>query len=270
MVATQSFALYLCRVVLKNNLAKIIAALALFAGLREAGLAQIAPGQINDLIVKQIKQMPAGKGYSASRAATLQLQSVVQFEPGNLILPRAPVPSYCSGATYFVFLRIIAALQAHGKLHLDDATLKSLLIRGQRDGEGIWGRWNANGPGTARLFHEMKLGQNFDDFAKAKPGDFMKIFWSREVGQAERGHSVIFVGMEKKEGLDHVKFWSSNIPNGFGEKSVPRSRIVHAIFSRLDSPENLANVLKPPVDKYLASLLSVRSSYPEAKAHCGM
>jgi hypothetical protein len=67
------------------------------------------------------------------------------------------------------------------------------MIRGQRDGEGIWGRWNANGPGTARLFHEMNLGENF---------------------------------------------------------------------------ERVASV--PTVDKYLASLLSVRSSFEEAKAKCGM
>ena len=95
--------------------------------------------------------------------------------------------------------------------------LKQLMIRGQRDGEGIWGRWNANGPGTARLFHELDLGQNFDDFAEAQPGDFMKIFWSPEVGRAEHGHSVIFLGMEKRAGLDYVHFWSSNIPFGYGD-----------------------------------------------------
>jgi hypothetical protein len=145
------------------------------------------------------------------------------------------------------------------------------MIRGQRDGEGIWGRWNANGPGTARLFHEMDLGQNFDDFAEAQPGDFMKIFWSPEVGRAEHGHSVIYLGMEKKLGLDYVRYWSSNIPTGYGEKSVPRNKIVHAIFSRLDTPGNLSRAQNAPaVDKYLASLLSARSTFEEAKAKCGM
>ena len=160
---------------------------------------------------------------------------------------------------------------ARGTLRLDYPTLESLMIRNQRDGEGIWGRWNANGPGTARLFYEMDLGQNFDDFAQAMPGDFMKIFWSPEVGRAEHGHSVIFLGTERKEGMDYVRFWSSNIPTGYGERSVPRSKIVHAIFSRLDAPANLErSSTVPPVDKYLASLLSVRSSYQEAKAKCGM
>jgi hypothetical protein len=99
----------------------------------------------------------------------------------------------------------------------------------------------------------------------------MKIFWSPEVGRAEHGHSVIYLGMERKAGLDYVRFWSSNIPTGYGEKSVPRAKIIHAIFSRLDAPGNLSRALSaPPVDKYLAGLLSSRSSYEEAKAKCGM
>jgi hypothetical protein len=99
----------------------------------------------------------------------------------------------------------------------------------------------------------------------------MKIFWSPEVGRSEHGHSVIFLGMERKGGLDYVRFWSSNIPGGYGERSVPRSKIVHAIFSRLDEPANLSRAMTvPPVDRYLASLLSSRSSYEEAKAKCGM
>jgi hypothetical protein len=257
---------------LKNNLAKIIVGLALFFGARHLSVAQIAPGRFNDVILEQIRQMPQGGRYSASRVATIRLQSAAHFESGKFfVLPDAASPSYCSGATYLVFMKTIEALRARGSLHLDYATLESLMIRGQRDGEGIWGRWNANGPGTARLFHEMDLGQNFDDFAEAQPGDFMKIFWSPEVGRAEHGHSVIYLGMEKKLGLDYVRFWSSNIPTGYGEKSVPRAKIVYAIFSRLDAPGNLSRaVTAPAVDKYLASLLSARSTFEEAKAKCGM
>ena len=91
-------------------------------------------------------------------------------------------------------------MRERGDLRLNDETLDQLMIRGQRDGAGIWGRWNANGPGTARLFYELGLGRNFDDFEAAQPGDFMKIFWSEEVGRAEHGHSVIYLGMEKKIG----------------------------------------------------------------------
>ncbi len=257
---------------LRSTLKKSLATFLVFACLWSAAKAQIAPGRYNDLILEQVRQMPSGGKYSASRVATIRLQSAAHFESGKFfVLPDAASPSYCSGATYLVFMKTIEALRARGTLRLDYPTLESLMIRNQRDGEGIWGRWNANGPGTARLFYEMDLGQNFDDFAQAMPGDFMKIFWSPEVGRAEHGHSVIFLGTERKEGMDYVRFWSSNIPTGYGERSVPRSKIVHAIFSRLDSPANLERSSTVPlVDKYLASLLTTRSSYQEAKAKCGM
>jgi hypothetical protein len=237
-----------------------------------ASEAQIAPGKYNNLILDQVRAMPTGGKYSASRAATIKLQSAAHYESGIFsVMPSEASPSYCSGATYLVFIKTIEALRSRGSLNLNIATLESLLIRNQRDGEGIWGRWNANGPGTARLFHEMDLGENFDDFAQAQPGDFMKIFWSPEVGRSEHGHSVIYLGIEKRPGMDYVKFWSSNIPAGYGERSVPKAKIVHAIFSRLDSPANLSKALEvPSVDKYLASLLSTRSSYEEAKVKCGM
>ena len=139
---------------------------------------------LNNTILDQIKEMPIGGKYSATRFATIRLQSAAHFESGKFfILPSAASPSYCSGATYLVFMKAIEAARASGSLHLDFATLEQLIIRNQRDGEGVWGRWNANGPGTARLFYELKLGRNFDDFAEAMPGDFMKIFWSSEVGK---------------------------------------------------------------------------------------
>ena len=121
--------------------------------------AQLAPSPLNDLILEQIKQMPTGGKYSASRTATIRLQSAAHFESGKFfILPIAASPSYCSGATYLVFLKTIEALRERGDLDLNDETLDQLMIRGQRDGAGIWGRWNANGPGTARLFYELGLG----------------------------------------------------------------------------------------------------------------
>lgn len=234
--------------------------------------AQLAPSILNEVVLDQIKTMPVGGKYSASRTATIRLQSAAHFESGKFfVLPDSASPSYCSGATYLVFMKTIEVLRARGQLDLNYETLNALMIRGQRDGAGIWGRWNANGPGTARLFYELGLGRNFDDFGEAQPGDFMKIFWSPEVGREEHGHSVIYLGTEKKLGLDYVRFWSSNIPFGYGEKSVPRSKIVRAIFSRLYAPSNLARIEEvPALDQYLASLERVRSSYTEAKEKCGM
>ena len=226
----------------------------------------------NGLILEQIKQMPQGGRYSVSRFAKIRLQSAAHFESGKFfILPSAPYPSFCSGATYLVFIRTIETLRARGELHLDFATLEQLIIRDQHDGEGIWGRWNANGPGTARLFRELRLGRNFDDFSEARPGDFMKIFWSRQVGRSEHGHSTIFLGTENRLGVEYVRYWSSNVPSGYGEKIVPRNKIASAIFSRLETPANLSRIASAPeVDSYLASLLRKRSSFAEATQKCGL
>jgi len=227
-------------------------------------------GDYNDLILEQIKKMPQGGHYSVSHFAKIRLQSSAHFESGKFfIVPSGP--SFCSGATYLVFIKTIEALRAGGDLHLDYSTLERLMIRDQHDGEGIWGRWNANGPGTARLFHELGLGRNFDSVDHAKPGDFMKIFWSRQVGRNEHGHSTIFLGMENRPDGQYVRYWSSNIPSGYGEKSVPRSKIAYAIFSRLETPANLGRINSAPyVDTYLASLLRTRSSISEAGTKCGL
>jgi hypothetical protein len=226
----------------------------------------------NPTILREIAAMPLGGQYGTSRVATVALVHAAHFESGKFfVLPAPDSPSFCSGATYLVFLKAVEQLQRDGRVKLDADTMESLVIRdGQHDGEGIWGRWNANGPGTARLFHELALGRNFTDFASAQPGDFMKIFWTDEVGNTEHGHSVIYLGTEVKNGEPCVRFWSSNIPSGFGEESVPRSRIAHAIFSRLEAPQNLARVkTAPEMDPYLASLLARRSSFAEALQECG-
>ncbi|HEY2569108.1 MAG TPA: hypothetical protein VGI25_07300 [Candidatus Udaeobacter sp.] len=229
-------------------------------------------GDYNSLILEEIKQMPQGGRYSVSHVAKIRLQSSAHFESGKFfVLPSQASPSFCSGATYLVFIRAVEALRAQGQLQLDYSTLERLIIRDQHDGEGIWGRWNANGPGTARLFHELQLGQNFNNFDQAKPGDFMKIFWSRQVGRNEHGHSTIFLGMENRPDGQYVRYWSSNIPAGYGEKGVPRSKIAYAIFSRLQTPANLARINNAPfIDTYLASLLRSRSSIAEASAKCGL
>src|SRR5438045_1511436 len=189
---------------------------------------------LNSLILEQIQKMPTGGKYSVSHFAKIKLQSAAHFESGKFfVIPTAPYPSFCSGATYIVFVKTIEALRERGELHLDFATLNQLVIRDQHDGEGIWGRWNANGPGTARLFYEIGLGHNFTDFAQAKPGDFMKIFWSNSVGRRESGHSVIFLGLTDHADGQYVRFWSSNVPGGYGENEVPRGKVAAAIFARL-------------------------------------
>ena len=245
----------------------------LIIALCATAITQGAPAtDINSLILEQMRKMPGGGKYSVSHFAKIKLQSAAHFESGKFfVIPTAPYPSFCSGATYIVFIKTIEALRDSGQLKLDFATLNQLVIRDQHDGEGIWGRWNANGPGTARLFHELGLGRNFTDFVQAQPGDFMKIFWNQSVGRLESGHSVIFLGTVNHPDGEYVRFWSSNIPNGYGEKEVPRSKIANAIFSRLEAPANLTRIHDiPVVDVYLSSLLRKKSNFAEATKKCGI
>jgi hypothetical protein len=245
----------------------------LFVLLFSAGFAISAnAASYNSLILEQMRKMPSGGKYSVSHFAKIKLQSAAHFESGKFfVIPTKPYVSFCSGATYLVFIKTIEELRDRGQLELDYSTLNQLIIRDQHDGEGVWGRWNANGPGTARLFYELGLGRNFADFAQAQPGDFMKIFWNTNVGKRESGHSVIFLGTSQHSDGEYVRFWSSNIGMGYGEKEVPRSKIANAIFSRLEMPANLGRINNAPAtDSYLGSLLRKQSNFAEARQKCGI
>src|SRR3954451_16880673 len=222
--------------------------------------------------LEPMRKMPSGGKYAVSHFAKIKLQTAAHFESGKFfVIPTKPYVSFCSGATYLVFIRTIEALRDRGELQLDFATLNQLVIRDQHDGEGVWGRWNANGPGTARLFYELGLGRNFTDIEHAQAGDFMKIFWSKEVGRRENGHSVIFLGTVDRPDGQYVRFWSSNVGMGYGEKEVPRTKIAQTIFSRLETPANLSRIHSAPeTDTYLGSLLRKDSSFAEATKKCGI
>ena len=226
----------------------------------------------NEVVLQQVRSMPQGGGYATTRHAHDVLQSAVRFEEESVrIRADKAEPSYCSGATYLVFLKSLGELQRRGVLSISRGQWERLLPLKLPDGEGVWGRWNANGPGTPRLFYELGLGRNFTAFEEAKPGDFLKIFWTDAVGKNERGHSVVFLGLETKDGVGSVRFWSSNQPGGYGEKVVARSKIARAIFSRLESPQSLSRLAQlPERDAYLASLLSRSSSFAEAGRMCGI
>jgi len=216
--------------------------------------------------------MPTGGQYATTGFAKGKLMEAVRADDRGLFLkPTVAQPSFCSGATYLVLLRTLELVAKRGALGLDASTLTALAVKGERDGEGIWGRWNANGPGTARLFHELGLGRNFTDYSDARPGDFMKIFWTNEIGKAERGHSVIYLGTETVDGKEQVKFWSSNKPAGYGVKRMQKAEIARAIFSRLEKPSAIAKARELPVmDRFLAGLLTKRSSMKEVERYCGL
>src|SRR3974377_2164172 len=65
----------------------------------------------NRVILALLNSMPIGGGYSATVAATRDLQSAVYAQGGILrVNPSFARTTYCSGATYMVFVRAIQSL----------------------------------------------------------------------------------------------------------------------------------------------------------------
>ena len=223
---------------------------------------------LNSLLLNVLKTMPEGGGYSVSGMAASNLASsiAVNAKTGNLRIEAGKAqPSFCSGATYVALLSLLSELQEKHRLEISPEAVDALLMKRQADGVGVWGRWNSNGPGTAKLFADLGIGKNFTDIATAMPGDFMKIWWNEGIGSTERGHSVVFLGVGRYEsGEEWVKFWSSNQDVGYSEKVINRSKIVRVLFSRLEDPSriNLVTTL-PGKDEYLSTLLNRPSSESE-------
>ncbi|EDY17586.1 conserved hypothetical protein [Chthoniobacter flavus Ellin428] len=228
--------------------------------------AAVSPAiDLNEIIRQKIASMPVGGSYRANSIAIAALRQSIQLTDSQLAInPHVAQPSFCSGATYLVFLSVLKQLARDGQIQLDAVTLRSLLIQEpQPDGNGVWGRWNANGPGTARLFYETGIGYNFTSLEEARPGDFLKIFWHDEIGARETGHSVVYLGTVNTPQGQAVRYWSSNLANGYGEAIVPRQRIRRMLFSRLVHPERIQQVnALSPRDAYLAAMLQ-RDSTPE-------
>lgn len=226
-----------------------------------------APQAQNSNLIRLIRGMPKGGGYDASRAGTLAMARATEPSKNGLILrPELAKPSYCSGATYLLLLR---HLEESG--YLRSRSLANLLaISDVADGEGAWGRWNANGPGAARFCHSTGIGVSFEEWEKSAPGDFMKIFWNGHIGKNERGHLVLLT--DRGGGKDPwVKTWSSHEKAGYGFKKYPLTKIKWAIFTRIQNPEKIRRLSRlPPKDKFLAGLLTKESSRAEVRRMCGM
>ncbi|MGZ3652621.1 MAG: hypothetical protein ACXVB9_19280 [Bdellovibrionota bacterium] len=226
----------------------------------------------NSYVLDAVKSLPAGGKYSQSHDATANLGKSIYADHGLIKEnPLVASPVYCSGASYQAFIDVIGRLQEQGVIRLSDEAVNGLLVNFQPDGTDYWGRWNANGPGTARAFYELNLGQNSMDWADAKPGDFMKIFFTDQIGKLEHGHSVVYLGSFQKDGVDYFRYWSSDPPLGRGTLEMIKSHAVRVIFSRLQHPENLNNIPSmPKSDPYTASLLTTPSTVEEMRKMIGL
>jgi hypothetical protein len=240
--------------------------------LLSAGAARAS--DLNHLVLEAVGEMPRQGGYVLTAASPRNLRAAFAWDEALEELgfePAKAIPSYCTTATYAVFYRALQKFWAQSGSRAQRETLELLVPALEADGVRIWGRWNSNGPGTAKLFTDTGLGRNFDDLRLARPGDFLKIFWNAHVGKRERGHTVIYLGHFVRGGVEMIRFWGSNAStNGYGVKEIPRKDAVRMLFSRLERPENLDELLRLPVrDEFLASMLSRESNWREVRQVSG-
>lgn len=229
----------------------------------------------SNYVQKALSQMPKGGGYSVKAPASKNLSTkAIVWDAASQQLKvnvAEAQPSFCSGACYVLLLHSLKLWQQGTHAPLPPEAWKACDVHGQGDGYGIWGRANANGPGFAKLVHDLGAGENFTDIKKARPGDFLKFFWTEEIGCKERGHMVAFLGLEEKEGLLHVRYWSSNMPDGYSERSIPLQKMHNLIFTRITHPGKFANADKlPAVDTWLKDMQKRSVPFSEVAEQCGI
>ncbi len=226
-------------------------------------------------------------------------------------------PSFCSSATYMLLLKSISlwdsshAVPRNAWVNLKPYTLPVLDKDGnsvprQNDGEGCWGRANANGPGLAVLVKELGAGENYyvgnqseysskDDYYaawnQAQKGDFLKIFWNSGIGcdnnnpdGDEAGHMVLFLGRDIAYDAngnrdDIIHYWSSNgshtdINAGYSAAQCNASKIYRAVLTRITKPQNFNNADKIDrfnVNQWLSDLNGQKhGTVEEMKTACGI
>ncbi len=233
---------------------------------------QVAFSQYVLWVIKH--KMPSGGGYSASPETVNHLAgNVVRWDAATQTLsitPNNACPSFCSAACYLVLLQALQKWEQHTGNKLPATAWHLFNIEeNQADGHGVWGRANSNGPGFAKLVADAGAGVNFTDVALARPGDFLKIFWTPEIGRKERGHLVVFLGVEKKNDRIFLRYWSANMPDGYGIKSTPLDSMKHLVFTRITAPQNFADISKlPQEDPILAAMLTHDFSFAQVIKMC--
>jgi hypothetical protein len=193
--------------------------------------------------------------YSLSTPRNKLAPQIQQDESGcPVIRQNVNVPSMCSSASYFAFIQ---GLGDHCRKNpgsyagfdwkklVDNLKPKS----NENDGVGVWGHFNANGPGAALLLAKTGLGKttaipvNAGAASKVTAmaqGSLLKIIRKDGVGEKESGHLVVYLGMGQKNGESCVRYFSSNTgkgPNGakegMGEGCEPLSKMKYLYFTEV-------------------------------------
>src|SRR5262245_54930458 len=92
-------------------------------------LALAAPawaGDLNSLVLKASAEMPAGGSYATNTAAAQGLIDAVRIDPGFEIDASEAKPSFCTTATYLVFLKALQKARESGQLSAPMAALRKL------------------------------------------------------------------------------------------------------------------------------------------------
>lgn len=237
----------------------------------------MAEDPLNSFVIGAIARMPRGGGYQTGEQAWKQFcNEAVSWdeERGSLDLsPRAARPSFCSVAAYFALTLALQDWERARRVRFSRAFWQYMVpAYGQADGVRGWGRLNANGPGLAKWARELGCGVNFTDVRLARPGDFLKIFWTEKIGAGEFGHFVVFLGWKKNEnGQWLLRFWSSNMGMGYGVKETPLSDCKRLLFTRIHRPAAFAGFARlPETDVWLQSLLQREVSATDMLRRCGI
>lgn len=238
---------------------------------------QQATEPLNRLVLRAIQKMPQGGGYQTGRDAFSRLcdEAVIWDERTQRLRfkPHRARPSFCSEAAYFALVLALQEWESENKLRFSGGFWQYMQpFLGQSDGVRGWGRMNANGPGLAKWAHELRAGINFTDIRKARPGDFLKIFWTPNIGAREYGHFVIYLGTaHSADGTPLVCFWSSNVDTGYGVKYAALSDCKRMLFTRIVNPKQFAAYDRlPETDEWLLSLLKKEVSPREMLRRCGI
>ena len=229
-----------------------------------AGFAQ----GFNARVLKAIDEMPKKGGYVLTNVSPVKLRDAFSWNMDELIFNESKaIPSYCTTATYAVFFKVLKSYWSENGYPAKEIQ-ELYRANVEVDGLRVWGRWNSNGPGTAKFFFDSGIGTNFEDISKALPGDFLKIWWNDEIGKKESGHSVVFLKSDEAT----ITFWSSNtITDGYGVRTIPKTMAKRLLFSRIERPENAVTMATlPATDAFLESMLTRESSWKEVRATTGL
>jgi hypothetical protein len=160
---------------------------------------------------------------------------------GNKLLEAPRKTSYCSGATYAVFIEALNLILADKQQNIPPNNIEAMRMqepdgRRREDDVKFWGKWNTDGYGNhIALVQYAGIGKQISA-EDARPGDFVNISWVKG-----GGHSTIFLGfyIDEHKDTNIVYFSSQKGTNGLGDQIVNINKVEELMFVRLTEPEKL-------------------------------